>query len=194
VVGPVAVPTKTTATATTTTTTTTPTTSAPPPTTTTETVRFYRCARTCVLINTHGATAYRPRKSDYGRYIKVVTTVTHITNSISTARVSTRWVGPVTSATAGAISIGGSAHTAAVIGIRASSHKLIAQVRIAKRSGRTLTLAIHRQGRVATRVWAYVISRGAVVSCTATHTLGKTVTLRVRLKAGQTIKLVAVQT
>ena len=180
---------------TTTTTAATPTTTTPAPApSTTETVRFYRCARSCVLINTHGATTYQPQKADYGRYIKVVSTTTLTTNNIRTASVTTRWVGPISSSTAGAVSFNGSARVASVTAVRASSHKLLARVRIAKRTRNALRLVVTRQGRTPTQVWAYVVRKGAVVSCTAAHALHGSVTLSVGLKAGQTLKLVAVQT
>ena len=211
VVGPVTVPTNSTTTTTTPTTTTpttttptttTPTTTTPTTTTptrttgttsTTDTVRFYRCARTCVLLNTHGATTYQPRKADYGKYIKVVTTITSRVSQIDTASVITRWVGPISSSTAGAVTLTGGAHVASVIRVRSSTRVLLAQVRIAKRSAKALTLVVKRQGRTRTQVWAYVVRKGAVVSCTAAHTLHGSLRLSVGLKAGQTVKLVAVQ-
>ena len=183
--------TTTTTTAATTTTTTTTTTTR---TTTTATFRFYRCGRSCVLLNTHGATTYKPRKADYGRYIKAVTTVTRTANNTKTVSVTTRWVGPISSSTAGATTIGGSARVASVSAVKTSTRRLLAQVRIAKRAGWTLTLRVSRSGRKPTQVWAYAIDKGAVVSCTATHKLRGSLTLSVVLRAGQTVKLVAVQT
>jgi hypothetical protein len=192
VIGPVAVPGTSTATSTT---KAPPTTTTPaPPTTSTVTVSFYRCARSCSLINTHGATTYRPGRVDYGRYIKEVTTLTRIVNKITTAQVSTRWTGPVTSSTAGAVSIGSGARAAAALRVKSSTRKLLAQARIAKRTRKTLTVVIASRKRPATKVWAYVISKGAVVSCTGTHSLAKAVTLAITVKTGQTVKLVAVQT
>ncbi len=195
VIGPVTAPVPTTppsnGSSTTTATTTTLTTSSRPAPTTTQTIRFYRCAHACGLINTHGASTYRPRRADFGHYIKIVTTLTRTTQ---TAHVTTRWVGPVTSPTAGSLSIGSGARAAASLGVRASTHKLLALVRIAKRTNRSATLVVSRQGRIAARVWAFVIQKGAVVSCTVAHALGRPVNLRLALKAGQTVKLVAVRT
>ncbi len=178
----------------TTTTTTTTTTTVTTRTSTTATVRFYRCGRGCVLINTHGATKYRPRKADYGRYIKAVTTVTRTANNTRTVSVTTRWVGPISSSTAGAVTIGGSARLASVSAVKTSTHKLLAQVRIVKHAGWTLTLRVSRAGRKPTQEWAYVINKGAVVSCTRTHTLRGSLKLNVVLRPGQTLKLVAVTT
>jgi hypothetical protein len=157
-------------------------------------VRFYRCARTCALINTHGATTYKTRKADHGRYIKVVTKVTRVAAGVAMTATSTRWVGPVTAATAGHISLGVGARVASVTTVRSGTRRALAQVRVARRRGGTLTIVAKRSKRVPTRVWAYVVKKGAVVSCTTARSLVRPATIRIRLKSGQTIKLVAVQT
>jgi hypothetical protein len=181
-----------------TTTTTTTTTTTPDPSggaaTTTTTVRFYRCARTCMLINTHDAKTYRPVKADYGRYIKVVTTVARIAGNVETDTTSTRWVGPVTSATAGDISLGSGARVASATIVRGSTGKQLAQVRVARRVAGKLTLVVRRETTAATQVWAFVVSGGQVVSSTAVRSLSRPATLSFALKRGQTIRLVAVRT
>lgn len=198
VVGPVTTPTPTTTTPTvttpTTTTPTTTTTSTTPTTTTTTSVRFYRCVRTCALIDTHGATTYKPTKADYGRYIKAVTTVTRHRATGTSASTSTRWIGPVTAATAGDVGIGSGARIASTASVRGSTGKALAQVRIARRRGNKLTLVVRRATRAPTQAWAYVVSKGARVSGTRIRSLERPLSLSVTLKRGQTIKLVAVRT
>ena len=159
--------------------------------TSTKIVRFYRCAHTCTLLKTHGATTYKPRRADDGRYIKVVTTLTRAKGKAPT--VTTRWIGPITAATAGDVTLSGTAHAAAALRIKGSTATTLARVRIKKRTSRTLTLAVTRRGRTATSIWAYVIRNGAVVSCTRSHSLGRPVTLSVTATRRETVKLVAVR-
>jgi hypothetical protein len=180
-------------TSTSTTTTTTPNPSGGDATTTT-TVRFYRCVRTCALINTHGAKTYVPQKADYGRYIKVVTTVARITGDVEVDSTSTRWVGPVTSATAGDISLGSGARVASAPIVRGSTGKSLAQVRVAQRTASKLTLVVRRETTARTQAWAFVVSAGRVVSSTAARSLSRSATFSFALKRGQTIRLVAVRT
>ena len=157
----------------------------------TKTVRFYRCAHTCTLLNTHGATTYKPQRADDGRYIKVVTTLTRAKGKAPT--VTTRWIGPITAATAGDVTISGTAHVASALTVKGSTATTLARVRIKKRTSRTLTLAVTRRGRTATSVWAYVLKKSAVVSCTKSHSLARPVTLSVPATKGETVKLVAVR-
>lgn len=161
---------------------------------TTTTVRFYRCARTCALINSHGAKTYVPQKADYGRYIKVVTTVARITGDVKTDSTSTRWVGPVTSATAGDVSLGSGARVASATIVRGSTGKSLAQVRVAQRTAKKLTLVVRRETTARTQTWAFVVSAGRVVSSTAARSLSRPATFSLALKRGQTIRLVAVRT
>jgi hypothetical protein len=177
--------------------TSTTTTTTPNPSgaaTTTTTVRFYRCARTCTLINTHGAKTYVPQKADYGRYIKVVTTVARIAGNVETSTTSTRWVGPVTSATAGDISLGSGARVASATIVRGSAGKPLAQVRVAQHTAGKLTLVVRRETTARTQAWAFVVSAGRVVSSTTARSLGRPATFSFALKRGQTIRLVAVRT
>lgn len=196
----------TTTTATTTTPTSTPspptvTAPAPPPAPTVSahpstltTVRFYRCIHGCVLIETHGASSYRTRRADYGRYIKVVTTLTRTTADGTTRTVATRWFGPIVAPTAGVVSIGAGARIAATLVVRGARHRPLALVRIVGHHGSRLTLAITRAGRLRTQFWAYVVSRGAVRLGTAPRLLAPHSRLSVTLRRGQTLKLVAVAT
>jgi len=161
------------------------------PSTSTKTVRFYRCAHTCMLLKTHGATTYKPKRADDGRYIKVVTTLTHAKGKAPT--VTTRWIGPITAATAGDVTLSGAAHVASALTVKGSTDTVLARVRVKKRSSRTLTLAVTRRGTTATSIWAYVIRKGAVVSCTRSHSLNRRVTLSVTATRGETVKLVAVR-
>ena len=186
-VGPVTTPPVTTTPSTTTPTKTLPIKSG----TSTKTVRFYRCAHTCTLLNTHGATTYKPRRADAGRYIKVVTTLTRAKGKAPT--VTTRWNGPITAATAGDVTLGGAAQVASALTVKGSTHTSLARVRVKKRNSRTVTLAVTRRGRTATSVWAYVIRNGAVVSCTRSHSLARPVTLSVTATRAETVKLVAVR-
>jgi hypothetical protein len=161
------------------------------PSTSTKTVRFYRCAHACTLLNTHGATSYKPHRADDGRYIKVVTTVTRAKGKAPT--VTTRWIGPITAATAGDVTLSGAAHIASVLAVKSSKATTLARVRVRKRTSRTLTFTVTRRGRTATRAWAYVIKNGAVVSCTRSHSLAHRVTLSVSATRGETVKIVAVR-
>ncbi|MGH2861873.1 MAG: hypothetical protein ACRDLT_10275 [Solirubrobacteraceae bacterium] len=166
--------------------------------TSTTTVRFYRCARSCRLLHTHGADSYTPRRADYGRYIKVVTTLTRIVGKVATESSSTRWVGPITSTMAGDVSLGSGARVASALIVRGASGRSLAQVRVVRhRAGHgatRLTLVVRRKTAASTRAWAYVLSGGRVVSATRAHSLRRPVTLSVALKRGQTIRLVAVTT
>jgi hypothetical protein len=119
--------------------------------------------------------------------------VSRSTGNAETASVSTRWVGPVTASTAGDISIAVGARVASAAVVRGSTGRAIAQVRIAKRSGSKLTLMVRRLTGSKTQFWAYVVSKGAVVSGTQARTLQRPVTLSLVLKSGQTVKLVAVR-
>lgn len=200
VVGPVTAPTVTTTT-TTPKTTSTPSSTTPTSTSTTKatattatTVRFYRCTRACTLIDTHGAKTYKPTRADYGRYIKIVTTVTRTSDNVRKASTAVRWVGPVIAATAGDISLGLTARPAAVTLVRGSTGKALGQVRIHRRHGDTLSFEVTRTGRAATQVWAYVVSNGARVSGTTPRSLSRPATLTVTLKRGQTVRLVAIRT
>jgi hypothetical protein len=186
----------TTATPTTTSTpvTTTTTNSSAGAATTTTTVRFYRCSHACTLINTHGAKTYKPARSDYGRYIKVVMTEVRIAGNIETDTTSTRWVGPVTAPGAGSVGVGSSARIASATMIRGTTGIALAQARVARRSAGKLTLVVRRETRAPTQVWAYVLAGGQVVSGTAARSLSHPATLSFTLKRGQTIRLVAVRT
>jgi hypothetical protein len=172
-------------------TTTTTTSTTTKPAATTKTVRFYRCARTCTLLNTHGATTYKPQRADYGRYIKVVTTLTLA--GAKAPAVTTRWIGPITAAAAGDVTLSGTAHVTSVLTVKGSTRTTLARGRIKKRTNRTLTIAVTRHGRTATSVWAYVIRKGKVVSCTQSHSLAHSVTLSVPATRSETVKLVAVR-
>ncbi|MDE3132256.1 MAG: hypothetical protein KGL16_13990, partial [Acidobacteriota bacterium] len=195
-------PTPTTTTPTTTRTTATPTTTTRTTTTpsttgrtgATTTVRFYRCIHACVPIRTRGAKSYRPTRADYGRYIKVVTTVTRTSRNVRKVRSSTRWLGPVTAATAGDVGFGLAARPAAVTAVRGATGRALAQVRIEGRRGNTLRLRITRAGRAPTQAWAYVVARGARVSGTTPRSLRRPLTLNLTLARGQTVMLVAVRT
>lgn len=187
-------PIPTSTTATTSTTPSTPTSTTTTATTTTTSARFYRCAQTCTLLNTHGATIYRARRADYGRYIKVVTTVTRTTGGVASATTSSRWVGPISASTAGDIRIGTGARAAATMIIRGSRGRALARVQVTQRHGSRLTLVVRREGTAPTDAWAYVIARGRVVSCTRTLSVSRPRTLSFALKRGQTVRLVAVRT
>jgi hypothetical protein len=176
---------------TTTTTTTNPSAGAA---TSTTTVRFYRCERTCALLNTRGAKTYTPTKTDYGRYIKVVTSVVRIAGNVETDTVTTRWTGPVSAPTAGSIGIGSGARVASASIVRGTTGAALAQVRVAQRTGGKLTLVMRRETRAPTQVWAYVISSSQVVSATPARSISRPATLSFTLRRGQTIRLVAVRT
>jgi hypothetical protein len=162
--------------------------------TTSTTVRFYRCARTCTLLNTHGAATYSPRRADYGRYIRIVTTVTGVVAGIRTSHTSIRWLGPITGDTAGAVGIVSGARMASVAVIRGSSGRALASVRVARRGRRRLILTVQRSSRAPTRVWAYVTAGGRVLEATAERSLTRAASLSFTLRRGQTIRLVAVRT
>jgi len=186
-VGPVTTPPVTT------TTTTTPTTTTPTKPRTTKTVRFYRCAHTCTLLNTHGATTYKPQRADDGKYIKVVTTVRRAGAAGAAPTVTTRSNGPITASRAGDVTISGTAHVASALTVKGRTHATLARVRLKKRTSRALILAVTRHGKATTSVWAYVIKEGAVVSCTRSHSLARPVRLSVPATRGETVKLVAVR-
>jgi hypothetical protein len=158
--------------------------------TSTTTVQFYRCAHTCTKIDTHGATTYTVRAADNGEYIetKVTTTVPG-----SQPIVTTTWTGPITAPTAGAATIARAASAASILSIEGTRHAVLAHVRVTKRTSKAVTLAVTRQGKARTKVWAYVVSNGKVVSCTVQHILTGQLKLNVALKSGQTLKLVAIR-
>jgi hypothetical protein len=182
-------------------TTTTPTPPPPTPTptsttattatpTTTTKVQFYRCAHKCTLINTHGATNYNLKPADNGMYIELkVTTTTPGSKPI----VTTRWIGPVTAPGAGAATIAHAARIASSLTITGTKHAVLAHVLVSKRTTKAVTLSVTPQGKKPTKVWAYVVKNGDVVSCTVSHTVKSRLKLNVPLKQGQTLKLVAVQ-
>jgi len=157
----------------------------------TKAVRFYRCAQACTLLKTHGATTYKPQRADYGRYIKVVTTLKRAKGKAQT--VTTRWIGPITAAAAGAVTLSGAAHVASTLTVKGSTSTPLARVRVRKRTRRKLTLTVTRRGKTPTSVWAYVIRNGAVLSCTRSHSLARPVTVSVPATRGETVKLVAVR-
>ncbi len=103
-------------------------------------VQFYRCARGCTLLNTHGAWTYKLRPADDGRYIKVMITAY---GASSTAPVVTkRWIGPITAPTAGVITISGGARIASAASIvRGSKRATLANVRLVKHTSKMLRLA-----------------------------------------------------
>jgi hypothetical protein len=172
----------------------TTTTSSSGAATTTTSLRFYRCSRTCTLINTHGAKIYTPVKADYGHYIKAVTTVVRIAGDIETETTTTRWIGPVSAPSAGSVGVGSGARVAAATTIRGSTGTALAQVRVARRRANRLTLVVQRRGSAPTQMWAYVIAGDQVVSATVARSLNRPATLSFTLKRGQTIRLVAVRT
>jgi hypothetical protein len=198
-VGPVVIPTQTVTTPTQTTTTPTTTQTGTVVTSTTQstskgtsttTVQFYRCAHTCTKINTHGATTYTVRAADNGEYIETKVTTTE---PGSPPIVTTTWTGPITAPTAGAATIARAASAASILSIEGTRHAVLAHVRVTKRTSKAVTLAVTRQGKARTKVWAYVVSNGKVVSCTVQHVLTGQLKLNVALKSGQTLKLVAVR-
>jgi hypothetical protein len=173
------------------TTTTAPATTPPTPSSSTTTVHFYRCAHKCTLINTHKATTYTVKPADNGMYIELKVTTTEA--GVQPV-VTTRWIGPITAPTAGAATIGVAARVASSLAIKGSRNAVLAHVQVAKRTPKRITLAVTPQGKTRTKVWAYVVSNGDVVSCTVSHTLKGKLNLSVALKKGQTVKLVAVRT
>ncbi len=106
----------------------------------------------------------------------------------------TRWIGPVRATTAGVVTITGGAKAAAVATIKGTRQAPLAHVLVVPRKATRLTLSITRVGRSKTSVWAYVLSKGVVVSCTATRIVNGHLTLTLpALKRGQSLKLVAVR-
>jgi subtilase family serine protease len=204
-VGPVTTPVVHVITATTTTTTTTTTTPptqtgtvvsppTPAPTTTTAgsttTVQFYRCAHKCTKIDTHGASTYKLGPADNGMYVEIkVTTTTPGSKPI----VTTRWIGPVTAPSAGAATIARAARVASNLTITGTKHAVLAHVLVSHRTTKAVTLSVTPQGKKRTKIWAYVVKNGDVMSCTVSHTLKGRLKMNVSLKSGQTLKLVAVQ-
>ncbi|HET9094594.1 MAG TPA: hypothetical protein VFN36_05855, partial [Solirubrobacteraceae bacterium] len=177
-----------------TTTATTPTTipTGTPSTTTRTTVRFFRCARSCRLIPTHGARRYRPGRRDRGRYLKVVTEVRRTSAGRTRRRIVTRWVGPIGSATAGSIGLAVRARIASVLLIRGTTGRPLARVRVIGMRGGRLRLVVSPATAAPVRVWAYRLSGAAVRSGTATLTLRHPLELQEALRPRQTIRLVAV--
>ncbi len=156
-----------------------------------QTIQFYRCAHSCVLLSTGGASSYRIHAADAGHYIKLKLTVTGQpgTNPL----VATDWIGPVRAPIAGAASLTSAARVGSTVGVYGSSDATLASVRVTRRSGRRLTLTITRPGSFRTQVWAYVLSGNSVISCTAAHVVRGTLKLTVAPSSGQTLKLVAVR-
>ncbi len=155
-------------------------------------VHFYRCAHTCVELRSTGAYRYRFQRADEGKYIKVVVTAAGAPGTAPV--VTTRWEGPVRASTAGVVTIGAAAQVAAVATIRGSSQAVLAHVLVVKRRTTRLTLSITRVGRTKTSAWAYMVSKGAVVSCTTSRAVNGHLTLTLpTLKRGQRLKLVTVR-
>ncbi len=156
------------------------------------TVRFYRCAHTCVLLRNTSAYRYKLQRADRGRYIKVVVTAEGAAGTAPV--VSTRWRGPIRAATAGVVTIGAGAKVAAVASIRGTRQATLAHVLVVERRSRRLALSITRVGRVKTSVWAFVVRKGAVVSCTTSRVVRGHLTLTLpTLKRGESLKLVTVR-
>jgi hypothetical protein len=67
-------------------------------------------------------------------------------------------------------------------------------VRVASVAGQRVKVAVARSTNAPTSAWLCVISAGAPVSCTAPRAIKTTVALRVTLKRGQSLELIAVRT
>jgi hypothetical protein len=156
-----------------------------------QTVQFYRCAHTCVLLSTGDARSYRIRAADAGHYIKLKLTVTGQPGT--KPLVATDWIGPIRAPVAGAARMTSATRVGATMGVFGSSRVMLASVRVTRHSGRKLTLAITKPGSSRTQVWAYVLSGNSVISCTPAHVIRGTLKLNVAPSSGQTLKLVAVR-
>jgi hypothetical protein len=154
-------------------------------------IQFFRCAHTCVLLSTHGATNYVTKTADLGHYIKVKLTVHGATGTTPVSL--TNWVGPITDAGAGALSITSGARIASVLKVQGSTGVALATVRITRRTGQSVKLAISRTTSTPTSAWVCVISDGAPVSCTVAHTINGALNLSVAVKQGESLKLIAVR-
>jgi hypothetical protein len=109
--------------------------------------------------------------------------------------VTTHWIGPVTAPTAGVITFSGAARIASAASVvKGSKRTTLANVRLIKRTTKSLTVHVTRVGRTATTTWAYVVKNGAVVYCTVGRSLKHAVTLSVPVGKGESVKLVAVRT
>ena len=156
------------------------------------TVRFYRCAHTCQLLRPASAYRYRIARADEGRYIKIVVTAQGATGTAPI--VTTRWVGPVRAPDAGVVTIGSGAKVAAVATIKGTRQATLAHVLVVERPHHKLELSITRVGRAKTSVWAFVVNRGAVVSCSVSRVVNGHLTLALpTLKRGQSLRLVSVR-
>jgi hypothetical protein len=156
-----------------------------------QTIQFYRCAHICTLLSTKGASDYRIRAADAGHYIKLKLTVTGApgTNPL----VATDWIGPIKALSAGATKLTTSTRVGAVLGVEGSSDRALASVRVTRRSGKNLSLAITKRSSARTQVWAFVVSGSSVVSCTPAHVVRGTLRLKVAFSSKQSLKLVAVR-
>ena len=156
------------------------------------TVQFYRCAHTCQLERPTSAYRYRLRRADQGRYIKIVVTAQGATGTAPI--VTTRWIGPVRAPGAGVVTIGAGAKVAAVATIKGTRQAALAHVLVVERPHHKLELSITRVGRAKTSVWAFVVNRGAVVSCSVSRVVRGHLTLALTtLKHGQSLRLVSVR-
>lgn len=156
-----------------------------------ETVQLYRCAHSCVLLNTGGSESYKVHAADAGHYIKLKLTVTGQYGT--TPLVATDWIGPIRAAGAGAASLSSATRAGSTLGIYGTSNLALASVQVTKHSGRNLVLAITKRGSARTQVWAYLVSGGSVISCTPAHVVGGKLKLDVAVPSGQSLKLVAVR-
>ncbi len=158
----------------------------------TVTVRFYSCAHTCRLQRPTSAYRYRLRQADEGRYIKIVVTAQGAKETAPI--VTSRWVGPVRAPSAGVMAIGAGAKVAAVATIKGTRQAALAHVLVVERPRHKLQLSITRVGRAKTNVWAFVVNRGAVVSCSVSRVVRGHLTLALpTLKRGQSLRLVSVR-
>jgi hypothetical protein len=147
-------------------------------------VRFERCARTCVAAGRAGGGAsHKLTGADAGYYMRAWVTVTGRGGTVSGWANGT--IGPIRSKTAGVAMLRPGAAT-----VHGSAGRALARVGTRRKAAGEVA----RVGAVggAVRVWACVLNRTAAVSCTAALTVHGTATLSVTLGSGEQAELVAV--
>jgi hypothetical protein len=146
-------------------------------------VRFERCARTCVAAGRAGGASHRLTGADAGYYMRAWVTVAGRGGTVSGWATGT--VGPIRSKTAGVTMLRSGAAT-----VRGTAGRVLARLSTRRKA----TVEVARVGAAggAVRAWACVLNRTTAVSCTPAMTVRRTATVSITLRSGQQAELVAV--
>ncbi len=155
--------------------------------------RVYRCARLCLPLPARAAATYRKRRADYGRYIKLVTTVTSTLGRDRRVRTTVTWVGPIAAPTAGHVALGPGVRAAdgGPARILGATGRVLASVRVLERSAGRVRVRLGPVRGGATAVWAYVLAAGSVIRGTREYALRRGLELTIACGRAQRLVLVA---